>query len=298
MESVAGADFAICARRTGWKWIRPILAELLKHAKQREPEKVLPAPQPQAPVLTPEQHDVKNAFFRERHEKALDMLPSQKGRFYAPRFGEFLVCPTVKQLYDDTDFAVDDSKYDDDLATWAQHLDAIFEEMGEHVVEVRLAALKAILAATTEMSSEEIEGLGADDLADPAFDDAFFSRASSWVNCADCNKFGSLIDVLKHRHTSHPLSSPYAGGVKLSPDAPRPQVELSLEVACAWSAILELANVDADKPGFKAKHLTKALGKQDLAWENGPRGTKQRQSWSSLVRLDYPLSFDSGGALG
>ncbi|BGP00476.1 hypothetical protein NBRC10513v2_006278 [Rhodotorula toruloides] len=264
----------------GWKWVRPILAELLKHAKQ--PEKPA-APLQQGPVLTMEQRDVKNAFFRERYEKALDILPSQKGRFYAPRFGEFLVCPTVQQLYDDAEFAVDESTYDADLATWAEHLDAIFEEMGDHVLEVRLSALKAILAATTEMSAEDIEDLGVDALADPAYDDSFFTRASSWVNCADCYKFGSLVEILKHRHEFHPLSSPHPGSVKLTADAPRSQVELSLEVACAWSAILELANIDADKPNFKAKNLTMALGRQDVAWENGPRGTKHRQTWSNLI---------------
>ncbi|BGP34459.1 hypothetical protein JCM10296v2_006279 [Rhodotorula toruloides] len=264
----------------GWKWVRPILAELLKHAKQ--PEKPA-APLQQGPVLTMQQREAKNAFFRERFDKALDMLPLQKGRFYAPRFGEFLVCPTVQQLYDDAAFAVDESTYDDDLATWAEHLDAILEEMGDHVLEVRLSALKAILAATTEMSAENIEDLGVDALADPAYADSFFTRASSWVNCADCDKFGSLIEILKHRHESHPLSSPYVGNVELTADAPRPQVELSLEVACAWSAILELANFDAHKPNFKAKDLTKALGKQDVAWENGPRGTKHRQTWSNLI---------------
>ncbi|GEM12448.1 F-box domain, cyclin-like domain containing protein [Rhodotorula toruloides] len=266
----------------GWKWVRPILAELLKHAKQ--PERPV-TPQPQGPILTIQQREVKNAFFRECYDKALDMLPSQEGRFYAPRFGEFLVCPTVQQLYDDAELAVDNSTYDDDLATWAEHLDAIFDEMGDYVVEVRLSALKAILAATTEMSAEEIEELDADALADPAYNDSFFTRASSWVNCADCEKFGSLIEVLQHRHESHPLPSSYAGGVKLTADAPRPQVELSLEVACAWSAILELANSDADKPGFKGKHLTKALGQQGLGWENGPWGTKRRRTWTELIEM-------------
>lgn len=281
--------------------------ELVKVAKEWQEQAKLYAAQPQEPAaaepevphFSAEVTAAKDAFFQERYKKCFSMAPTKEAGWTAPRYGEFHLLPTVLELFADPKFAAStsDEARAADLKTWGEeHLDKVLDDMDNFAVDSRCEALRTILAATTDMGEEE-GGLDAVDfieaIASDEYNDEFFRRAGSYVSCRECTVFGPLQQVLKHVHKIHPLTSLYSYGLgrdAASLDELEPRVDLLLEVACAWSALLELAELDADKP-VSDKMLDKAFKDKKLVWENGPRGTKRRGGWKDVVRVSLVLRF-------
>ena len=288
------------SRATGWAYVRPELVKVVQefkvqaeaHAAEQQRLKLLA---PKGPRLSAAAVAAKEPFFVGRYEKSFAMSPSKQVGWTMPRYAEWRLLPTVVELWSDPDFAVDvsDAARDADLKVWSSHLDTVLGEMADFAIESRSAALTAILAATT--------ALGEDDAALEAFDavealgsggygDGFFCRATSYVSCAECAMFfGPLQDVLQHVHVAHPRSSLWVHALKR--DAVTlaelgPRVDLSLETACAWSAVLELAQLDETDDGLVTDaQLDAAFKGKKVVWENGPRGTKRRGPWKDVVSL-------------
>ncbi|GEM12355.1 F-box domain, cyclin-like domain containing protein [Rhodotorula toruloides] len=278
-----GASFTVRDVRltlylAGWTYVEAAMKQLIQ-AKEDESKRIV-AHQRDVQDLACQQkiEDNRNAFFRERYDKICRMLPTDEARAYMPRFLDFLRLPTVNELYAEKDYGTDTKRAELDVERFTTHLEAVKAEIDDFAIDLRLQALKVILASTTEMTSDEVDELDTEALADPHYGDDFFLKPSSWVFCADCTTFGPLVDVLAHTHQQHPrspaplqLKSAEEGGKgekgekdeKTAPqqDA-KPPARLPLEVACTWSAVCE---------GHK------------LLWENGPHGYRSRSEWRQLL---------------
>jgi hypothetical protein len=267
--------FLTLFRPTAWSYVTPHLIKLHKaHSAQKKIEKERQAAEAK--------RSSKRPFFEARYEKVVQMQPTKDAGAYVPGFGDFLSLPTVKELYLDDDFGTGDVDDEADMAKWSERFDDVVEEVNSHVLDVRLHALKTILAATTEMEEDDIEALDADDLASDEYGDDFFLRPSSWLSCSQCHEVGPLVKVLRHSSSNHTAS--YVD-VDKKEDIAMP-VRLSLEVACVLSAVFELAEVDENDPEVTAKDLTAAFEDQKLVWENPPSGVrkKRHERWQDLVR--------------
>ncbi|GAA6050422.1 hypothetical protein JCM3770_004030 [Rhodotorula araucariae] len=283
--------------KEGWKYVRPELVKVAKEWRKERKEQVkkLAAGQQkreaQGPQLTPAQIASKNEFFRGRYQKAVESCADEATRNSMPRFGEFLLLPTVAELYADPKFAVSTEKADceaDDQLWGVACLGDVVADMASFAVDTRCEALRLVLAATNEIFDalddfDLVEALQDDD----EYGDAFFARASSYVSCGLCGTmFGPLDDVLAHVHKFHPFTSAYSAKTQklaTSLDDFAAKVDLSLEVACAWSAILELAGIDNADGVVTDGELDTAFKDKKLVWENAPRGTKKRATWSELI---------------
>ncbi|BGP42557.1 hypothetical protein JCM10449v2_006569 [Rhodotorula kratochvilovae] len=279
--------------KEGWKYVRPELVKLAKEWKVQVKEQAVRKKElkAQAPQLKPAQIAAKDEFFRDRYDKAFQMSADKATGNTMPRYGEFLLLPTVAELYADRKFANSTAEEDreGDIQLWGDAcLDDVLAEMASYAIDTRCEALRLILAATTELG----DALDDFDLVEALQDqeqygEAFFARASSYVSCGLCfNMFGPLGDVLAHVHKAHPLNSAFSAkkwATATSLDDFTPKVDLSLEVACAWSALLDLAGVkDADRV-VKKEELDKAFKDKKLVWENGPRGTQGRSTWDEII---------------
>ncbi|GJN93485.1 hypothetical protein Rhopal_006542-T1 [Rhodotorula paludigena] len=267
----------------GWKYVRPELADVIKEEKVRavERQKLVAELKAKAPKISPAQQNAKDSFFTERYKKIKTMQPSKAAAATLPRLGDFLSLPSVESLYQDIQFGTSskDAKIEEDIETWGkEHLDDVLDDMQSFAVDTRFEALKLILAATSEDPDAALEGLDIDALQD--YDDDFFLRPSSWLSCGLCTfKFGPLPAVLQHIHDEHPLVSPPFRDV-IRP----PMLELSLEVACAFSAVLELAGFDGDDCEVTSDELTDKLDDHMLLYENAPKGVKKRGTWIQLIQ--------------
>lgn len=244
-----------------------------------------------------ERLDSKHAFFRARYDDILADIPSAEVKAFAPCFRDFLHLDSVKDLYQDDRFATEDSEMKQDSNVFIERLEAIRDEMNGFAIDLRLHALRLVLAGTTDASEDEIKQLDAEVLSDPRFDDDFFLRPSSWIDCGVCSHLGPLVDVLKHWHDRHEPDLPRASDSRVisiedeedekKPDiSPERLVQLSLEVACAWSALLELGRIGGDDPSITKKDINKTFKPFRFIWENDPRHTGlRRETWDELVRM-------------
>ncbi|GAA5836621.1 hypothetical protein JCM9279_000447 [Rhodotorula babjevae] len=284
--------------KAGWVYVRPELVKVVKefqikqqeHAAEQDRKKALA---PKDAGLSATALSAKEPFFRERHEKCFAMSPSKQAGWTMPRYAEWRLLPTVVELWNDPDFAVDTTEAGRDAAlkVWGTHLETVLDEMADFALDSRCAALSAILAATTSLGEDD-DALDAFDAAEALgsgeYGDDFFRRATSYLSCAECSTFfGPIQDVLKHLHVAHPrthlfVSSLGRNAVTLAELGSR--VDLSLEVACAWSAILELAQLDDTDDGLVTDaQLDAAFKDKKLVWENGPARTKRRGSWKDVL---------------
>lgn len=264
----------LLSTRAAWSYVEPHLVQLHKeYMAKKKIEKKRQA--------VDDKRRSKRPFFEGRYKKLVEMQPNKDAGAYLPRFGDFLALPTVNELYVDDKFGTGAADKDDDLATWSERFDDIVEEVNSYMLDVRLHALKTILAVTTEMDENELEALDGDDLAKEAYGDAFFKRPSSWLSCSLCHEVGPLLKILSHFRQSH------ATLIASESDTPVMPVRLSLEVACALSAVIELAEVDEDDPETTIKDLKDAFKDKRLIWENPPSGMKKRRQerWEDLVRF-------------
>ncbi|GAA5896609.1 hypothetical protein JCM8208_004245 [Rhodotorula glutinis] len=287
--------------KAGWAYVRPELVKVAKEYELKKQEHAaeqlkLKALAPKGPRLSATAVAAKEPFFAERFNKCFAMTSSKQAGWTMPRYAEFRLLPTVVELWNDPAFAVDpsDAGRDLDIKQWGKfHLETVLEEMAGFALDSRGEALRSILAATTDLGEDD-DAVAAFDAVealcvDGEYGDDFFRRASSYVSCAKCPSFfGPLLEVFKHVHVAHPLESvPYVPSLKREPVTLAelgPRVDLSLEVSCAWSAILELAQLDDTDDGLVTDaQLDAAFKDKKLVWENGPRGTKRRGTWKDVL---------------
>ena len=219
-------------------------------------------------------------------------MPSLKARYDLPIFADFCTLPVVCDFWDDPDFAVDPAQEEADLAKWSERFDEILEAVEEYKIDVRLGALKTILAATTDCSEAEIDALDVDVLADPTYGDEFFLCPSSWVHCSSCvDGYGPLTQVLRHRQRDHrglepriPAGSELNGGEGMQSVGPEGAVELSLEVACAILSVCEVGGFDANDSSVTSKTLDEKFANVTrFKWKNSELRRNQQYKWSDLV---------------
>lgn len=240
---------------------------------------------------------IKKQFFQARLDKIRDAVPTLKARYYLPILADFCTLPVVCELWDDPAFAIDPAQEEADLAKWSNRFDEILEAIEEYKIDVRLATLKTILAATTDCSEAEIDALDVDILADPTYGDEFFLRPSSWVHCSSCvDGFGPLTEVLHHRQRNYRGLDPrMPAGLELNraknrnsataSNGPENAVELSLEVACAILSVCEAGGIDANDSSVTSKTLDEKFANVTrFKWKNSELRRNQQYKWSDLVR--------------
>ncbi|GAA6041497.1 hypothetical protein JCM8097_001906 [Rhodosporidiobolus ruineniae] len=262
-----------------WRYIKPELVKLLKKYQQQKKAD-------NASRLSEETRQKKEPFMTARYSKIKAMQPNDDARAYLPRYGDFLALPTVNELYSLPKFGIAGADDEDGMKLWSERFDDILEEVSSYGQDVRLHAVRLILGVTTSMTDDELGELDGDTLASDEYaSDEFFKRPSSWVCCSACGgrRIGPLPDILQHWQTSHPLNR--ARDVTAKPEPTMP-VKLSLEVACAASAVFELGGIDAENEDVTAKQLDDEFEGEKLVWDNVPKPhQKQRHaSWTSLLQ--------------
>ncbi|KWU43948.1 hypothetical protein RHOSPDRAFT_34570 [Rhodotorula sp. JG-1b] len=239
---------------------------------------------------------IKKQFFQARLDKIRDAVPTLKARYYLPILADFCTLPVVCELWDDPAFAIDPAQEEADLAKWSNRFDEILEAIEEYKIDVRLATLKTILAATTDCSEAEIDALDVDILADPTYGDEFFLRPSSWVHCSSCvDGFGPLTEVLHHRQRNYRGLDPrMPAGLELNraksrnsataSNGPETVVELSLEVACAILSVCEAGGIDANESSVTSKTLDEKFANVTrFKWKNSEIRRNQHYKWDDLI---------------
>ncbi|BGP10470.1 hypothetical protein JCM10049v2_006358 [Rhodotorula toruloides] len=296
-RSVKGQGRPSQAAEGPWAYIHPAFPDIVARSKEREERAKENEREERELARKQKRLDSKHAFLRDRYDAILADIPSDEVRALAPCFRDFLHLDNVKDLHDDAEIATEKSRANQDLQVFQERLDAVRDEMNGFAIDVRLHALKLILAATTDTSEEEIEQLDVDKLSDPRFDDDFFRRPSSWINCGGdyCSNTGPLVDVLKHWHERHEPDLPdrlddpvlrfEEDEEEKNPNtSPERLVQLSLEVACAWSALLELGRIDGDDPNVTKEDVEETFKSFRFVWENCPSHKGfPRETWSSLL---------------
>ncbi|GAA6017518.1 hypothetical protein JCM11491_006850 [Sporobolomyces phaffii] len=297
-----------------WKYVLPHLEQLVASGSDlyaneapREPSKSksekkragqhTPELDPLS-ILTYQQRQVKLDFFAKKYRKLVDMQTSIAQRFSLPVFSRFLHLAVVKELYFDipmfasrSDVASEKAKSD---AIWSKKLDEILEQVDDYAVDTVVHAVETILLATTVTTEEEVARLDIVNLLSDgekqnhrddhlSLDADFFALPSSWLICGFCRSFlGPLDTVLKHQHESH--SSPQAPSTASLADLH--PLELSVQAACAVSAVFEVARVSLDDLTATGD-LENALQGKMLVWSNlptkaGKKSTKAEE-WQTLV---------------
>ncbi|GAA6007181.1 hypothetical protein JCM10207_001535 [Rhodosporidiobolus poonsookiae] len=238
--------------------------------------------EPRGGWIGDEDREEKERFFRPRHQKLVNMAPTKAAGAYVPTFETFLELPSVARLYKKPDFGLSGPDHKEDTELWTERLDDILEESKTYGLDLRFNALKFILANTTEMTKKELKALDYDVLNDEAYGDDFFLRPSSWLCCRYCRHIGPLDALLEHckKCSGRPI---YWFTRLLQKDLNTP-FSLPLEVSCVLSAILEVANLDADDPTVTPKKLEEALDGHWLVWENAPKRRRGKEDdWRDMV---------------
>ncbi|GAA6054364.1 hypothetical protein JCM3770_003338 [Rhodotorula araucariae] len=252
---------------------------------------------------------------RHRYDKLKDSLPTS-ARPFVPLFVDFLLLPSVKELWEPEDAVVN-------RATWSAQLDAIIEELAQHRLAIVEHAHELVMSATTDPDER---GRADDEEDEPDLTDAFFSRATSFVCCGIKGCFspqnshyvwtatswthmphpnedrkgaiGTLIQVLQHQHDKHNIED-HISQPKRFAAAPEFRIELPLEIACAMSAVLDLVQLDPRTAGHKE------LERADrnvlyFEWENSPvtkRICRGRPAWFYLCLCFVKYQGDKRAAM-
>ncbi|GAA5990768.1 hypothetical protein JCM11641_002032 [Rhodosporidiobolus odoratus] len=285
-----------------WDDIQPKILKLLTRLTRTKVKKE------EVSALQTRQKDL-----RHRYDKLQKSL-SETARPFLPLFVDFLLLPSVKELWLGG-AAVNDQR-------WYESLDAVIEDIEEYRLELVLHARGVILAAARDVSDE-----GMSDLDDsPDVSDEFFDRATSLVACSfkDCiyshmihdssiprgiygrrrwvsdpHSVGTLVAVLKHQHIlnnfndnlSTTLTKKVAGAstsASTSSDPtlqPQYRIHLPAAIASAVLAFLDLAGADPATAG--KEEIEEANRNGQWEWENST--THQRfarhDGWEVLLRL-------------
>ena len=194
---------ALASPHTVWAYVQPQIPQLIEEEKKSAHEYSVAQALCDANRKRNEKIDAKKKFFRTRLAKLRDSYTDADVQDYLPNLADFCRLPTVREFWDNPEFAISPSHKKEDIDKWRERFEEILEAVGEYKIDVRLAAIKTILAATTDRSEAEIDALDVDVLADPTYGDDFFLRPSSWVHCSVCSHFGPLAEVLRHRRIVH-----------------------------------------------------------------------------------------------
>ncbi|GJN93472.1 hypothetical protein Rhopal_006529-T1 [Rhodotorula paludigena] len=262
---------------SAWETIQPAIIKLVLRLRKKRlrDEHVVKLQQRQAAL-------------RKRYDKLKKAL-SVAMQPFVPLFVDFLVLPSVISLWDIEDDEASVEVTDD---VWLEHLDAVKEEVEQHGLDLVCRAREIICAATTD-PDERNERQQEDeiDLQEESADlDKFFRLATSFVCCAfsKCVSVGhdvaSLVEVLQHQHRMHNGLSSLDAKSTLAPHEIEPalRIELPLEVACAVSAIVELADLDSSTACLSDLDSF-TDGVHYLEWENTTSVRSRFYTWSSLV---------------
>ncbi|GAA5995835.1 uncharacterized protein JCM10292_004777 [Rhodotorula paludigena] len=262
---------------SAWETIQPAIIKLVLRLRKKRlrDEHVVKLQQRQAAL-------------RGRYDKLKNALPASMQPF-VPLFVDFLVMPSVIPLWDIEDDEVPVEITD---KLWREHLDSVKEEVEQHGLDLVCRARDMMYAATTDPDERnERQQEDAIDLQEEGADlDKFFRLATSFVCCAfsKCasvgNDVASLVVVLQHQHRAHNGLSSLDAKSTLAPDAIEPalRIELPLEVACAISAIIELADLDPSTASLSDLDSF-TNGVHYLEWENTTSVRSRFYTWSSLV---------------
>ncbi|GAA6041504.1 hypothetical protein JCM8097_001912 [Rhodosporidiobolus ruineniae] len=292
--------------KQAWKYILPELRKVAKARRQDEVEEssqvkpVVGQPKPAVsaaktpePVLSYEQRSAQDSFLNGWRSR---VLREQDGVDDADlvSLSDLRDLPSIKALRLVAKIGIDPENDEKDLVKLEAVLDAVLDESKEFILErdldLHLQALKLILAANTDMDAQEIAALDSsvllpneDDEDDsPVYNDAFFRRPSSWVCCAGCGDIGPVDDILKD-HAHHRYWSRRRGSGL---------VDLPLEVACAWSAVLELLQLDPEDETVTPEKVDKAMEGYVLLWENAPDHKPGKNTWQDLIGKVRRAAFD------
>lgn len=188
-------------------------------------------------------------------------------------------------------------------ADWNAALDLILEELEDWRLEVATHAYTVTSFVGADSDEEgtqreiDFEEGNDVDLVEAS------SLASSFVSCSfdDCRSasrrcgkdrhvahdkwVGSLEDVLRHQHLVHNSRNCLESKELKDKSQPIVRLSASLEVACAISALLDLADLDpapatgADLDNFEQRSVLW------WEWENSRIGKRNYGDWHDLVRI-------------
>ncbi|GAA6041488.1 hypothetical protein JCM8097_001901 [Rhodosporidiobolus ruineniae] len=265
--------------KQAWKYILPELRKVAKARRRDEADDVnqvkpVAAPPKRAPTpaKTPEpmlpwdQRLTQNDFLRDWHGKIdAQQKHDENERFL--KYRDFCDLPTVRQLRAHALLGIDAAARDKDNVKFEAEIDSILAEAAELILERTLQEIAALDSSVLLPNEDGDE----DEDDSPIYGDAFFRRPSSWVCCADCGGFGPLDALLnsKQQHHRYWCSSS--------------KVDLPLEVACAWSAVLELLQLDPDDEDVTPATVDKAMSGHVLRWENAPDHKPGKHNWKKLI---------------
>ncbi|GAA5899811.1 uncharacterized protein JCM6883_005994 [Sporobolomyces salmoneus] len=278
-------------------------------------KKVEPAERDRLSMLTYEQRQHKNNFFKAKYEKIVEMHETPEERSVLPLYSRFLHLPAVKELYYDNPLYATQSNVEEERVKadriYEKKLDEILEEVAQYAVDIVVYVVETVLTATGEMDEEEVANLDIVELLgnveqgkmtpNRLIDGQFFNRPTSFVFCGLCHgKFGAFSTVLEHQHDRHGdknASLPYSPTrAQLFP------LELSIQASIAVSAPLEVTDVDpkSDDPVNK---LNDAVKGKMLVFDNQPKGWGKKsvkgEDWNDLLLRVHQIAEaeDKKGAI-
>lgn len=219
-------------------------------------------------------------------------------------FSHFLHLPAVNALLCSDDAVTDKA--------WAAAVDDVLEDIDEWRVDVRIEAIKTILAATTEKTRQELDKMDADDFAE--FDDKFFERPTSYLVCTlygcrdtfvvnrssfrySTSFYGPLAAVLKHQCDVHDQVMPLRSLQRKNSDEMGSQYNFALPpaVVSALSAVIDLAGLDdesatvQDLDNFTPRSVPYDTRAYRLRYVNSPTNQRYHWTWRHLVSVEQRL---------
>ncbi|GAA5901966.1 hypothetical protein JCM6882_000153 [Rhodosporidiobolus microsporus] len=239
---------------------------------------------------------------RQRYNGLRASEADPRARASSPLFPVFLTFESVQPLLPRKK---PDDDYDGNLeeTDWEDALPLIQEELAQYRLDLVLHAIKLILSATSDEDPPDD-----DEILDKLdqYDDAFFSRATSFLCCSvpGCFQYtkyhwpsyprhepadaritfiGSFHDVLEHQHAAHAVSDLKKLG-RIGEDS-KIYLDLPLEVACAVTALIELGALDEETAG--KRELDRMSRKGRFEWENTRIHSKWFSSWQDLLDAVY-----------
>ena len=284
---------AIASLHTVWEYVQPQISQLIEEEKKNAHECSVVQVQSYADQKRLAKINAKKKFFRDRLAEVRDDHTDAKVQDYLPSLADFCRLPIVREFWDDPSFAISPTRQKEYIDKWRERFEEILEVAGEYKIDVRLAALKTILAATTDRSEAELDALDIDVLADPAYGDDFFLRPSSWVHCSFCGHFSTLAKVLRHRqelHAEHGLIMPAGLPREKIKDVEKFDVDQKVgkgaQVGRRSGANIERATADEDDEdeelGKKEDTATKAASRLQKVPDDDSK--KAKESPAAAVR--------------
>jgi hypothetical protein len=280
-------------RFLAWELIKPKVISLLErcHGQRLKKEEMA-------------RKQTRQKSLRPRYDSLKAGLPAT-ARPYLPLFVDFLLFPSVVPLWEEEGDVTDE--------VWEDALDEVSGDVEEFRIDLCTYARQVVLEATTDPDEEEYAEEDEGDLGD-----GFFSKATSYVACgfthcskshktgtftrtfwrrrankvSDSNSFGPLVEVLEHQHKLHNFDNtlPVKATKNPSSCSPSVHVHLPLEIACAVSAVLDLANLSDNATKVD---LERADSRGWWEWENATSRRKSPRWHEGCIELVRPPALFS-----